>query len=638
MVPWRRSLHDELIERSLIAARLLHSDAIYTPEGTWRLDEVTGEQLPFGGTFHMGGSSDLVTPSIDAALRTLSELWIRSGRKSHTLLKTIGFRSSVIEAAASGRSSGYQIPLEPLLLIIGLSFLFLAADVAFGSALAGWLFPNAPEAAPSNPYSHAPTKKRSDAEDGTAETRRRAEEREAEERAAEWDRFKRERWGLLVFNMLLGFASEFLLWMLAPFFPSEALGRGVSREIVGLVFACQPLALAVSSQLTPMLLRQLEPFVLLQRSLFMQAAIIAGFGLAGGIRTAEAFAACAASNRLMLGVISGLNEPTAQAVTFRLVPSHSVTYAVGLVIGSRFAAMVAGPVGGGLLYSFGGFPLPFLVASAIFLLLGCVAFYVGAATPLRPLQPAHAAVYPARLLRYPAVCLVLCCTLLLWFAIMFLEPLYEPVLSAAPYNLDVESVGLVLSSGAAAMVVALLFAAHVLAGRIAGLTQHTIGFVILIMALPFLGPFPPLQLQRSVGLFVSALCSVYLGAGLIGPTQSGLILNVLSRAGLSQQEVAGALASLNIAVSTVGSLLGPLAAGAIVPALTNFRIVTTLLAAFMALGLVPNVLLLLGCVGGMPRSALCCRLAREGDGGGTCCRCCTPQDEERQQELQEKGK
>ena len=49
------------------------------------------------------------------------------------------------------------------------------------------------------------------------------------------------------------------------------------------------------------------------------------------------------TNRLLLGLMSGVNEPCSQAVTLRLVPSHAVAYAFGLIIAARFSAMVIGP-------------------------------------------------------------------------------------------------------------------------------------------------------------------------------------------------------------------------------------------------------------------------------------------------------
>ena len=245
----------------------------------------------------------------------------------------------------------YTISYEPLFVIIGLGVALLVCDFAFGNLVCRRGHPTAaakgaaPAPAPSTPDPSAP-----------------ATPEELQDAADDWEYFKRTKCRVLLLSMVLGFASEFLLWMLAPFFPLEAAHRGVSTEVIGLVFACHPIALGVSSQLAPWLMRNVEPFVILQRTLLLQAVFIAGFGLAGENLLAAPFAACAATNRLLLGLMSGINEPCSQAITLRLVPPHAVAYAFGLIIAARFSAMVVGPVVGGALYDAGGFPLPFLVS------------------------------------------------------------------------------------------------------------------------------------------------------------------------------------------------------------------------------------------------------------------------------------
>ena len=202
-----------------------------------------------------------------------------------------------------------------------------------------------------------------------------------EEMAAEWQDFKRTKYRFLVLTCVLGFASELLLWMLAPFLPLVAKNKGVSPELVGVLFACHPIALGISSHLAPWLMRNIEPFVLLQRTLFLQAIFISGFGLAGGIESTVPFICCAAINRFMLGLMSGINEPTSQAITLRVVPTHAIGFAFGLIISSRFTAMLIGPALGGALFTAGGFPLPFMVSGCIYLFLGCLTMYVGISTP-----------------------------------------------------------------------------------------------------------------------------------------------------------------------------------------------------------------------------------------------------------------
>ena len=151
-------------------------------------------------------------------------------------------------------------------------------------------------------------------------------------------------------------------------------------------------------------------------------------------------------------------------------------------------------------------------------------------------------------------------------------------------------------------------------------TQHTIGFLILVTALPFLGPTPHFHLQPHIALFIGALVLTYIGVGLVGPTQSVLCLRILSQAGLSQQEVASALAAANVTFSTLGSLCGPLVAGALVPKVFAFDQMTSVQSAFTALCYLP-ALYLLGRDRPGPRPKPC---------GGciTCCSflnsCCCP--------------
>jgi len=334
---------------------------------------------------------------------------------------------------------------------------------------------------------------------------REPEPQSPEEMAAEWHDFKRTKLRFLVLTCVLGFASELLLWMLAPFLPLVAKNKGVSPELVGVLFACHPIALGISSHLAPWLMRNIEPFVLLQRTLFLQAIFISGFGLAGGIESTVPFICCAAINRFMLGLMSGINEPTSQAITLRVVPTHAIGFAFGMIISSRFTAMLIGPALGGALYTAGGFPLPFMVSGCIYLFLGCLTMYVGISTP-GDVSPPPGDVTVWTLVRVRGMPWMLGCIFLLWLNTMALEPLYQPQLARAPYKLSVLNVGLVLSSATGALVLTMSLSGH-LSRMLDAYSQQTVGFVLLITALPFLGPEPGFHLDANVSLFVGAVSS-----------------------------------------------------------------------------------------------------------------------------------
>jgi len=455
--------------------------------------------------------------------------------------------------------------------VIGVAMAMLAFDVAFGSR-----FRKAPLAAPKK--ASAPPRDS------------RPMEMTAEEAAEEWSEFKRTKLRFLLLTMVLSFSSELLLWMLAPFYPKEAYDRGVSPEVVGLLFATHPIALCISSQFATWLMANVEPFVLLLRTLLLQAVFIAGFGLAGSIEGASPFVYCAAVNRFLLGVMSGVNEPTSQAITLRVVPSHAVAFSFGLIIAARFTAMLVGPAVGGALYTAGGFPLPFLVSGVLFLLLGLLAMFVGATTPIRPSSP-QSVVSVWSLLKLPGVATMLGCISLLWFDVMALEPLYQPYLAAIPYNLGTAEIGLVLSAATGAMVLTMALSG-LLGSYTDAYTQQTIGFMLLTAALPFLGPTPIYHLTPSLGLFIGSITLSYMAVGLVGPTQSVLCLRILSTSGLTQHEVASGLAAVNVTFSMIGSLLGPLISGAIVPVAVQFNDFTSILAAVTAVAYLPALVIL----------------------------------------------
>ena len=153
-------------------------------------------------------------------------------------------------------------------------------------------------------------------------------------------------------------------------------------------------------------------------------------------------------------------------------------------------------------------------------------------------------------------------------------------------------------------------------------TQQSVGFLLLVTALPFLGPAPVFHLQPSTGLFVGSLVLTYFAIGVIGPTQSVLSLRILLEGGLSQQDVAGALSAANVTFSMLGSLCGPLLSGCLVPYVLDFEHFTTVQAICTGLGyLLPLFLLQVpppALLAALPRAALLPWPCRDPSAGSPC--------------------
>lgn len=203
----------------------------------------------------------LVSPRVDAGLRNLASFWVQR-RHVHTFFATQALSEpttllpeapphGVLNATTPGLSVEEQFPTvnhnpistEPLFVVVGVGIALLITDFAFGHIFCRRAT-KSPEATPPKP--------------STPEISTPSTPEELKDAADEWEYFKRTKCRVLILSMVLGFASEFLLWMLAPFFPLEAIQRGVSTEVVGLVFACHPIALGVSSQISPWLMRNVS--------------------------------------------------------------------------------------------------------------------------------------------------------------------------------------------------------------------------------------------------------------------------------------------------------------------------------------------------------------------------------------------
>ena len=217
----------------------------------------------------------VVHPTVDPLLRHLASYWTHRRHVHHFFTAQHRGRLELQETSVRTSSTfdGYQalsannIQFEPLLVIIGLGVMLFLVDIAFGSMM------RRPTAA--KDASSTGAKARGGASSGETSVESTVPatpttEEQLKEAADEWAYFRKTKCKVLLLSMVLGFASEFLLWMLAPFFPLEARVRGVETEIIGLVFACHPIALGVSSQIAPWLMRNVEPFVILQRTLLLQ--------------------------------------------------------------------------------------------------------------------------------------------------------------------------------------------------------------------------------------------------------------------------------------------------------------------------------------------------------------------------------
>uniref|UniRef100_A0A6T8DUC9 Major facilitator superfamily (MFS) profile domain-containing protein n=1 Tax=Prymnesium polylepis TaxID=72548 RepID=A0A6T8DUC9_9EUKA len=157
-----------------------------------------------------------------------------------------------------------------------------------------------------------------------------------------------------------------------------------------------------------------------------------------------------------------------------------------------------------------------------------------------------------------------------------MEPMYSKVLSEDPYNLDTSEVGLMASIVPLTQTV-MIVVAMLLSKFIAPVVQQAIGVAILFTACLLLGPSPLLPfLDKTQGLFITALVCIGIGSAMFLPTHPLFMLRILYReAGLTKKELGGAMAAVSTDFMYSGAIIAPTVSSLVVEAI-GFEDFTTI--------------------------------------------------------------
>lgn len=154
--------------------------------------------------------------------------------------------------------------------------------------------------------------------------------------------------------------------VLASFFPQAARAKGLSSELIGLVFAIFAAVVFASAPfVAPMLSRHGKRKVYLAGLATVSASTIA-FAFAEHIEEPGAYLAWCLALRCVQGFGSALEETAAYALIADLDPG-AVSFNLGVTEVSTGLGYMVGPAIGGLLFARGGFALPFLLIGAALL-------------------------------------------------------------------------------------------------------------------------------------------------------------------------------------------------------------------------------------------------------------------------------
>ena len=368
--------------------------------------------------------------------------------------------------------------------------------------------------------------------------------------------------------------SDLNFSMLIPFFPVVAAEHGCSTVVTGILFGLHNVAALLITPLAPRMCHRFGASRVLLLGISIQACATLGLAATDSAQTLFVFVAACAALRCMQGFAAGLSEVSAVGLLMRSVPAEKVNHVLGWSEAARGVGIMVGPLLGGGLHQTFGYSAPFYSSSAA---LGALAAAMVAAPLSTPATPTGSSMRSLMCMPAVSACLLVCFSIM--GSIAFLDPLLQPFLSHAPYDLTETQVGLVSSASLLCYAVVSGFAGPI-ASRLGNLPTLCAGLFLAGASYLALAPGPafewPLNLlpflaQRTrsgaLSLFVVANCAFGAAGGLAFIPANALMLDEAAARGVGIDDASDAISALAMVAFTSGAAFGPIVSGALVGAL-----------------------------------------------------------------------
>ncbi|XP_063230677.1 MFS-type transporter SLC18B1-like [Bacillus rossius redtenbacheri] len=352
---------------------------------------------------------------------------------------------------------------------------------------------------------------------------------------------------------LVDFLSFCSMSIMAPFFPKEAALKGMSQSMSGLVFSVYALVVFISSPVFGKILPHAGA-----RFLFLSGMFVAGccnvlFGLLDYIDQYEVYTLFC----FLVRILEALGASAYATASFVFVVSifpDNIGSVLGILETFVGLGMSVGPALGGLLYSVGGFGLPFYSLGVIMVV------FVPINSLLLPPSDASDSVRKSgsflKLMRLPSVAIVSLVIVVASNMWGFLDPTLEPHLRQ--FKLRPEQVGLVflLFSGLYGLFSPLW---GLLADR---LNNHwsmmVVGLLLCTAGLVLLGPAPFLPFSDMLWLNLVALSLLGISVALaLLPTFEALLDSAIEGGCSDDITTYSLVAGVWSCMYSLGDMIGP---------------------------------------------------------------------------------
>ncbi|XP_061599321.1 MFS-type transporter SLC18B1 [Cololabis saira] len=356
----------------------------------------------------------------------------------------------------------------------------------------------------------------------------------------------------------VNFSSMICYSILGPFFPNEAVKKGASQTVVGLIFGSYAVFNLIAALVLGKYIVQIGSKFLLIAGLFVSSGCTIMFGLLDRVPAGAPFITLCFIVRSVDAVGFAAAMTSTFAMTAKIFPNNVATVLGSLEIFTGLGLILGPPVGGWFYHSF-GYEVPFLLLGCLLLIMVPFNFFILPSIEATPSKDSF-----FKLLSHPKVILICFVTFTLSSGLGFFDATLS-LFAIQTFNLSSGYVGLIMIG---------LSLPYCLASPLIGYftdkyPNSRIGFMVtggIITASGFclVGPAPFLQLPSQLwGLvFVLGLIGFSLGMTAI-PTFPEIIICAQEKGLDDGLSTLGMVSGLFGAFWSMGMFYGPTVGGLI---------------------------------------------------------------------------
>lgn len=188
-------------------------------------------------------------------------------------------------------------------------------------------------------------------------------------------RMTRQQTLTLISMASVNFSSMICYSILGPFFPNEAVKKGASQTVIGLIFGCYAVCNLIGSLILGKYIVQIGAKFMLIMGLFVSSACTIMFGLLNRVPAGPAFITLCFVVRSVDAIGFAAAMTSSFAMTAKIFPNNVATVLGSLEIFTGLGLILGPPVGGWFYQSF-GYEVPFMLLGCLLLIMVPFNIYV----------------------------------------------------------------------------------------------------------------------------------------------------------------------------------------------------------------------------------------------------------------------